>query len=216
MQKKIKLILAASGAGLSLLVGGMGVANADSTSPRAAKVLGAPRIGDGVGSPFDHVLSVLVAKGTITQAQADAIRAEATAERTAQDASHTAERTAHETLIATTIGSDWPTILKRLQGGESLATIAGSKTADLITALVNEESTRIDAAVTAGRITSAQATAMKANLQARVTAAVNGTERMGDMMGRPGGFGQGMRDHRGPGGFMGGAGTSSAPVAPPA
>jgi hypothetical protein len=215
MQKKTKLILAASGAGLSLLVGGVGVANADSTSPRAVKIMGAPRIGAGVG-PFDHVLSVLVAKGTITQAQADAIRAEATAERTAQDASHTAERTAHETLIATTIGSDWPTILKRLQGGESLATIAGSKTADLITALVNEESTRIDAAVTAGRITSAQATAMKANLQARVTAAVNGTERMGDMMGRPGGFGQGMRDHRGPGGFMGGAGTSSAPVAPPA
>jgi hypothetical protein len=216
MKKKTKMILAASGTGLSLIMGGVGVANADGTSPTTAKFMGSPRFGAGIGSQFNHVLSVLVAQGTITQAQSDAILKEAASERTARSATQTAERTAHEALIATTIGSDWPTILKRLEGGESLATIAGSRTGAVITALVNEMSARIDSGVTAGQITSAQATTMKANLQARVTAEVNGTERMGGMHNGPRGFGGSMRGHHGPGGFMGGTGTSTAPVAPPA
>jgi polyhydroxyalkanoate synthesis regulator phasin len=224
MKKNTKMALVATGAGLSLLVGGVGVASAVGTSPHATKISGVARLGFGVGSPFQHVLSVLVANGTITQAQSDAIVKEATAERTAQDSTRSAERTVHETLIATTIGVDWPTIQKRLQSGESLATIAGSKSSDLITVMVNEASTRIDAAVAAGRITSAQATTLKANLQARITAAVNSTGHEGRMLGGfeglmgdsdmdahhgPNGFmgGPGARDHHGPNGFMGGPGA---------
>lgn len=211
MKKNTKMAFVATGAGLSLLVGGAGVASAVGTSPHASKISGAARPGFGVGSPFEHVLSVLVANGTITQAQSDAIVKEATAERTAQDFKRSAERTAHEALIATTIGVDWPTIQKRLQGGESLATIAGSKTSDLITVMVNEASTRIDAAVAAGRITSAQATTFKANLLARITAAVNSTGHHGRMLG---GFEGPMGDpHLGPDGFMGGFGGPTAPAA---
>jgi hypothetical protein len=224
MQKKSKMFLAATGAGLSLIVGGVTVANADSNSPGATKIQGGPRIGGGMGSQLNHVLTVLVANGTITQAQSDAILKEAAAERATQSASIGALVTAQETLIATTIGSDWPTILKRLQGGESLAAIAGSKTGDLVTALVNEASTRIDAAVTAGRLTAAQAKSLKANLQSWITTAVNATGQLGEMLGGPGGFMAGMRAHRGPGGFgggpigerMGGFGGPTAPVSPPA
>ena len=206
MKKNTKMAFVATGAGLSLLLGGVGVASAVGTSPHTSKISGAARLGFGVGSPFEHVLSVLVANGTITQAQSDAIVKEATAERSAQDSTRSAERTAHEALIATTIGVDWPTIQKRLQAGDSLATIAGSKTSDLITVMVNEASTRIDAAVAAGRITSAQATTFKATLQARITDAVNSKGLHGRMLG---GFegrmgGPGMDAHHGPDGFMGG------------
>lgn len=206
MKRKTKLVLAATGASLSLVIGGVSVASADSTPSANAK----NAVGVNGYSPFNHVLSVLVAKGTITQAQSDAIIAEAAAERTAERTLRDANHTAHETLIATTIGSNWPTILKRLQGGESLATIAGDKKDALIAALVNEATTELNKAVTDGRITSAQATKIEANLQTRVTAAVNSTGHRGDMRHGPGadmGRGMGGPGFDGPGfGGMGGPG----------
>lgn len=194
MKRNTKLALAATGASLSLVIGGVSVANATSTPWSHAK----NTVGVNTEGPFGHVLAVLVANGTITQAQSDAILKEAATERTAERASRDANRTAHETLIATTIGSDWPTVLKRLQGGESLATIAGDKKDALIAALVTEATTEINKAVADGRITSARATTIEANLQTRVTAAVNGTGHMGGMMGR---FDSGMR--HGPGANLG-------------
>ena len=110
-------------------------------------------------------------------------------------------------MIATTLGITVATLDSRLAAGDSLATIAGAKTAALITALVAQETTEIDAAVTAGQITAAQATTLKANLTAHITAEVNGTGGMGGGMGRMGGG----RGH-GPG--MGGqfpGGTTTTP-----
>jgi hypothetical protein len=127
------------------------------------------------GEGLASILSGLVAKGTLTQAQVDAINAAITAARTSVQSNMTAERSAKLTLIATTIGIDVPTLQARLVAGESLAKIAGAKTAALITALVAAETTEIDAAVTAGKITAAQATTFKANLSAAITARVNGT-----------------------------------------
>lgn len=199
MKRKTKLVLASTGASLSLILGGVSVASASNTStPHPKNAVGANADG-----PFSRVLSVLVANGTITQAQADAILKEAAAERTTQQASRDAEHTAHQTLIATTIGSDWPTILKRLQAGESLAMIAGDKKDALIAALVAEESKEIDQVVSDGRITSAQATTMKTDLKTRVTAQVNNTGRRGGMMG---GFDGGPGHGRGMGHGMGGFG----------
>lgn len=197
MKNKTKLALVATGTGLSLIVGGVGVASAATThSTHVAKVVGGFGIND--QDSLTHVLSVLVANGTITQAQSDAIVKEAAAERTAAQAARDANHTAHQTLIATTIGLDWTTIQTRLRAGESLATIAGSKKDALIAALVKEESDEIDQAVTSGRLTSAQATTLKANLQSRITAMISRTGGMGRGMG---GFGGGF--DRGPGAGMG-------------
>ena len=121
------------------------------------------------------ILSGLVAKGTLTQAQVDAINAAITAARTSAETQGEASRTAELTLIATTIGINVPTLQTRLAAGDSLATIAGAKTTALITALVANGTVKIDAAVTAGRISAVQATAFKANLTAAVTAMVNRT-----------------------------------------
>ena len=170
----------------------------------------------GVPPQVSTVLSSLVSKGTITQAQADAITAALTAAVPTPNASGTPSiggfggkegprggfgdgfgmnTDARQAIITSTLGITSADLQAARQGGKSLATIAGTKTAALITALVNYDSTQIDAAVTAGKLTSAQATTMKANLTTLVTNEVNNTGR--------GGFG---------GHGMGGAG--SAPKIP--
>ena len=112
-------------------------------------------------------------------------------------------------MVSTTIGVDTATIKSRLQAGESLAQIAGAKKDALIAALVANETKRIDAAVTAGKLTAARATEMKANLVAHVTEEVNEVGGKGPKGGR-GGHGH---DHRGPkGGGMGGATAPKLPT----
>jgi hypothetical protein len=168
-------------------------------------------------------LSALVAKGTITQAQADAITAAATAaqtaKRTAQDAMHAAKNAAHvalEALISKTIGVDSATIRTRLAAGESLGVIAGAKRTELIAVLVADKTKRIDADVTAGKLTTEQATARKAGLTAHVTAEVDSVGgKRGPGMGHK--EGKGGRGHGGPGkGGMGAAPKNPAPTASPA
>jgi len=86
-----------------------------------------------------------------------------------------------------------------LQAGESLAQIAGAKKDALIAALVADKTKRIDAAVTAGTLTAAQATQMKANLVAHVTEKVNA-------VGGKGPFGKGPKGPKGPKGDRDGRG----------
>lgn len=171
----------------------------------------------GRGAELTALLSTLVAKGTITQAQADAITAAATAAEAARDALRPAkgikgDHDAKLTLIASTLGTDTKTVLTRMQAGESLATIAGAKKDALITALVADETKRIDAAVTAGALTAAQAATLKANLVAHVTAEVNAVRPMGGPRGEMKG-GHGNKGGRGHGGMKGGP-LGSAPVIP--
>jgi len=164
------------------------------------------------------VLAALVANGTITQVQADAIKAAVVAAAPARGAGPgkgmvpmNEDRVALDALIAKTIGVDTATIRTRLAAGESLGAIAGAKKADLIAVLVADETTRIDAKVTAGKLTAAQATTLKAGITAHVTAevdAVGGKARPG--MGGMGKGGRGGHGHGGPG--MGGMGQ--APIVP--
>jgi len=154
----------------------------------------------GVSTKISTVLSGLVTKGTITQAQADAVLAALIAARPAHDdhdgvrpdqAAMEAHRAAEEALVASTLGIDAATIKSRLVAGETLAAIAGTKKDALIAALVAFETKEIDARVTAGTLTAAQATAMKANLTAHVTDEVNTVRGPG--MGPKGGMGHGPR-----------------------
>jgi len=160
------------------------------------------------------VLADLVSKGTISAAQSksitDALTAARTAAQGAGKAAGDAARTAHDTVIANAIGIDVATLQSRLAKGESLATIAGAKKDALVAALVAEENKEIDAAVTAGKLTAAQATTLKANATAQVTAMVNGTRAAGPMGGR----GHGPRGGYGMGGGMAPGGKTGAPAAP--
>jgi polyhydroxyalkanoate synthesis regulator phasin len=217
---------------LALTAGSIGVAGAASKASQKVSVTTfssrvAGQVGDGPEQALATILKDLVTKGTLTQAQADAVTAAVTAAKATHDADRPmdgkggplgADRAAIETLVSTTIGVDTATIKSRLQAGESLAQIAGAKKDALIAALVADETKRIDAAVTAGKLTAAQATALKANLVAHVTQEVNavggkGPFGKGPKGGKGGHGGRGGHDHGGPmGGGMGGA-TLPTPTA---
>jgi hypothetical protein len=208
-----------------LSVGSVGVATANqgksasvrtSVSKTAVNAIANPMAGqmmDGREAALKGILAGLVTKGTITQAQSDAITAAVTAARVAHDAdrdanasANSARRTAHEALIASTIGIDAATIKTRLAAGETLGAIAGAKKSALITALVAEATKDIDAAVTAGKMTAAQATTLKSGLTARVTAQVDSVR--GEMGPGKGGPGMGGRGH---GNMDGGRGMGMKP-----
>jgi polyhydroxyalkanoate synthesis regulator phasin len=213
-----KKVIAIAITSVALTASSFGVANAapkakvtrTTVTTVANKAVGA----QGRGQELATLLSGLVAKGTITQAQADAIIAAVTAAEAARDAARPQgpkdggkggfdQKLA---LISTTLGIDSPTVLSRLKAGESLATIAGTKKAVLITALVADETKRIDAAVTAGKLTADQATTLKANLVAHVTAEVEATAPLGGKMGDKG--------PKGPHGEKGGKGPKMGGAAP--
>jgi hypothetical protein len=131
----------------------------------------------GVPPQVATVLSGLVTKGTLTQAQSDAITAALTAAAPVRPLIPIGKmggenKAAEEAVITSTLGITAADLQAARVAGKSLATLAGDKKAALITALVNFQTTEIDAAVTAGKLTAAQATTMKAGLTARVTAKV--------------------------------------------
>lgn len=188
-KKKIAAV-AVTAIALSLGTVGVSTANAakNSTSVKSANAgIANPMAGNAANGPeanFKTVLSGLVTKGTITQAQADAVLAALVAARPAKGdndndgvrpdkAAMDAHRAAEEALVASTLGIDAATIKSRIIAGESLATIAGAKKDALIAALVAFETKEIDARVTAGTLTAAQATTLKADLTAHVTEKVN-------------------------------------------
>ena len=160
--------------------------------------------GMGKGAGLSTLLSDLVKKGTISQSQADAITKALSDKAASMQANRDADRAAFENVITSTLGIDATTLRTRLQAGESLATIAGAKKDALIAAIVAFETKEIDAKVTAGKITAAQATTLKANLTARVTDMVNSVKGPG--MGKRGGM-HGDKDNKG----MGGMGTLVTP-----
>ena len=208
-KKKIASIVITT---VALTAGTVGVSSAASKS-QTTRVSVTQTSAMGVKGPRAEVaavLAALVTKGTITQAQADAITAALTAAEAAAIANRPAnvgrpDPAATIALISSTIGVDAATIQKRLAAGETLAAIAGAKKDALIAALVAAETKRIDAAVTAGKLTAAQATTMKSTLTAHVTEEVNSTRPLGpkggdkgDRGGKPGKGGHGPK-----GGAMG-------------
>lgn len=182
-KKKVAAVLITT---VALSAGTVGVASADSKSKNNRVVAHGVK---GIRGDMTAFLAELVAKGTITQAQADAIIAAAKAAKSAADAMRPTkpDRAEQLALIASTIGIDTATVQSRLKAGESLATIAGAKKDALIAALVADHTKRIDADVASGKITAAQATKMKAKLTEHVTEVVNSTRHKGEKSGHKGG-----------------------------
>lgn len=203
----------------AVTVGSFGIASAATSShstkavtTKAVATTSRPSIGGmnalgGAGgvNPIKGVLDSLVTKGTITAAQETAIISAFDAARPAGGPAGgmgrmggrgpwgAANAQAEDAAILSTLGIDAATLKADRQAGKSLATIAGTKTQALIDALVALENKEIDAAVTAGQLTAAQATNQKANTVARVTAHVNATP------GQPGMGGMGGMGRRGHG-----------------
>ena len=216
-KKKIAAIVVTT---VALTAGTIGVSSASSKSSvtrvSTTRTVAGVTMMQGRGAEVASVLAALVTKGTITQAQSDAI----TAALAAAEAAHAPQGApgigmpdpaATLTLISSTIGVDAATIKTRLAAGETLAAIAGAKKDALIAALVADETKRIDAAVTAGKLTAAQATTLKSTLTAHVTTEVNAVRPMGP---KPGDKGE--RGHGGGKGGPMGSPTLTLPATPKA
>ena len=227
-----KSVIAIAITTVALTIGTVGVGQAASKT-KVVAVKTTRTSSNGIANPMANVnrpedaiasvLAALVTKGTITQAQADAVKAAFAAAAPVRGGDGpgkgmgpmNADRAALEALIAKTIGIDSAALQTRLAAGESLGAIAGAKKADLIAVLVADETKRIDAAVTAGKLTAAQATTLKAGLTAHVTAEVEEVRGMGGPA--MGGMGKGERGGRGHGGpEMGGMGKAPKIPAPTA
>jgi len=187
---------------VALTAGSFGVANAASKTSRTVVAKSVTKVTKsgvnerGLGGPvaaLDGILSGLVTKGTITQEQANAIKAAVVAAAETAKANRPpknggADRAAKDALIASTLGIDSATIKARLKAGETLAAIAGAKKDELISVLVAERTKKIDAAVAAGKITAEKAATLKSGLVAHVTEEINEVK----------GKGKGKRGHGGP------------------
>lgn len=180
--KKSKLIAASVVAGAALTLGSVtGAIAHDGKGDR--------------GAGLTKILGGLVTKGTLTQAQVDAITKAMEDARAAGKAAHDAMRAAHIKVITDTLGITEADLTARMKAGDSLATIAGAKKDALIAALVAFHTKQINDAVAAGKITADQATKMKADLKNRVTSGVERTggprDGMGHREGMMGGKGHG-------------------------
>lgn len=188
----MRKIIATTAATLTLAGGGLAIAavnpfsgagattqatttTATSTAPATTgDTTKAGRPGAGI---LRSVLDDLVAKGTITQAQADAVTsgvkakaAAVRAERPGRPGRPGSRRYALRGTIevsAKAIGVSTDDLKAALEDGTSIADVATSKNVDpqtVIDALVQASTTRIDAAVKDGKLTAERATALKAKL----------------------------------------------------
>ncbi len=146
-------------------------------------------------------LDAAVKAGTLTQAQADAEKANLVQRATDQangsmlggpgapggpgfgmGGRH--EAVTDTSVVAKAIGISEADLITALQGGQTVAQVAKAHNVDLqvvIDALVADGQSELDAAVKAGTLTQAQADAEKANLVQRATDQANGS-----MLGGPG------------------------------
>lgn len=213
-----KTVIAVAITTVALTIGSVGISQASSSKTKVVSTKTTRTSSNGITNPMANakapeaavasVLAALVAKGTITQAQADAIKAAFLAAAPLRGNGGpgkgigpiSADRAALEALVSKTIGVDSATIRTRLAAGETLGAIAGTKKAELISVLVAEHVKRIDADVTAGKLTAAEATTLKAGLTAHVTAEIDqvGGPRMGKGKGERGKGDRGGRGHGGP------------------
>lgn len=208
--------LAAVGMAAAIGVGGLGVAalnplgvagaqedppaGAQEDPPAGAPAPGAPGTpGEGAhrDGPLQRALDALVADGTLTQEQADAVAEKTRAEAEAGWAEHRerAEARRAELLeaVAGALGSTPDEVKASLQDGQSFAEQAEAAGVDrqaVVDAITGVFTARIDEGVAAGRLTDAQADEAKERLPEMVDRIVDAD---GSRRG-PGGFDGGMRE----------------------
>jgi hypothetical protein len=149
--------------------------------------------------PLEESLKELVADGTITQAQADAIMAKMKS-KAGQGHGDMGGRGGFGKMqdfgktAAEAIGIDVQTLMTELKGGKSLADVARAHNVDpqkVIDALVAKANAEIDKAVADGKLPADKAADAKAKTTERITGMVNGQF--------PGGHGpKGPKGPRGP------------------
>jgi hypothetical protein len=231
-------VASVAGLGAGFALGAPNLAGAQTTSSTTAAAAPAPtdpakpaRV-----NPVDDALAKLVKDGTITQTQADAVK------KAIQDARPAggqggpggghgprggmggfgmADGKSIIDAAAKALGITSADLTQQVMSGTTVAKIAESKNVPLNTvveAAVKEITTKIDAAVTAGTMTQAQADKIKTNLTQTVTDFANGKMPFGKggMPGMRGGMGgHGGGNDNDADDQPGAPGAPAAPTTPP-
>ncbi len=184
----------AAGAFSKAFIGGVALAGFQLQGTENTTVATVPTITDAVAvqeskDRLKEVLDRLVAKGTLTQVQEDAILQAFKDAAPAPKANVKPGRPTGpnpmaflgDLMRATSdyLGIDPGTLRPQLRGGKSLADIAnglsaqGKSAQGLITTLTNAANARVDAAVTAKKLTADEAAAIKPKIATEITAFVN-------------------------------------------
>ena len=186
-------LAAAVGAFTTTLIGGVALAGFQPFTGPGETTVGGPTTAqsekDAPKGALKAVLDRLVAKNTITQAQADAIL-QAIADQ--QPAPRSDTKPVRPTVPGVRsfigdltraagdyLGMDQKTLVTQLRGGKSLADLAnalsaqGKSASGLIDTLTKAADAKVDQAVAAKTLTSEQGASLKPKLAAEITAAVN-------------------------------------------
>ncbi|MDH4146582.1 MAG: hypothetical protein OEY23_15595 [Acidimicrobiia bacterium] len=187
-----------SGTALGATVFGPNLVGAETATADATADANAPAPDAARPDPGAHLaetLAPLVADGTITQSQADAVVKALLAAHPDGPRGHHGHGfgrgpggPAIETLTSV-LGVDANALRQAMMDGKSIADLAAEQGVDVqavVDALVTEAANHIDEAVTAGRLTADEAATKKADLAQRITARVNGDGPMGFGRGGPG------------------------------
>lgn len=190
------LVAVAAGAFSTAFIGGVAVAGVQPFGGRDGTVVGGPGSAaaetDGPKDRLKAILDALVAKNTITAAQAEAIQkamADAAAAAPKPSVAHPKGVRPGGTNVKSFVGdltkaasdylgTDLKTLATQMRGGKSAADIAnglaaqGKSAQGLINALTAAANTRVDKAVAANTLTADQAAALKPKLAAQITAFV--------------------------------------------
>ena len=203
-------LVAGAAAALAVAGGGVAVGATAFGSPKeesqaviadAAKQLGIEpaKLSAALKQALENRVDAAVAAGRITKAQGDALKARIESGEVPlfPAGGHHVFRHHGPNLdtAATYLGITEAQLRTELEGGKTLAQIAAAhgKTAEgLVDALLKAAKAKLDAAVTAGRLTRAEADSMLAGLKDRISDFVNGR------------FPQPFGDHHGRRGFRGG------------
>jgi hypothetical protein len=168
-------LLAGGGLGASLLPSVASAADPSSSTSTAASTTK-----DGPGEWMRAALTKLVAAGTLTQAQADAVTKALDAARPdGGPGGGPGHRQGGPglTVAAKALGVSAADLRAALRSGTTIAAVAKAHNVDLqtvITALVAEENSHLAQAVTDGHLSQAQADARQADATQRATDMVNG------------------------------------------
>jgi len=193
LNRKAKIVVSAA-ALVSAAGAGAAVAASRDSSPSseskafiddAAKQLGIPssKLSDALKKALSDRVDAAVAAGRITKAEGDALK-----QRIASSdfpllggLRHGFGHLAFRGLEAAAgyIGITEAQLRAELEGGKSLAQVAtahGKSVDGLVNTLLAEAKSKLDAAVSAGRLTKSQETELLSGLKDRITNRVNGTE----------------------------------------
>jgi hypothetical protein len=180
----VALAVAGGGAALAASSGGTPQQESKAVVDDAASQLGvsSTALSNALKKALEDRVDAAVAAGTITKAEGDAIKARIESQDYPMLAGpgfghHGDHGFGHLAAAATYLGLSETELQTQLESGKTLADVAKAqgKTVDgLVAALVADEKKELDAAVSVGQLTQAQADAMLANAQQRFTDLVNG------------------------------------------